>query len=93
MSSILDFESDGVSIVPALALAFPAAAQRFHFRPMVEPAIRREIGLMVAHGAVLPAAARAFHAHAASRRSYATELASLPVKFVAPRTTPEQNPR
>ena len=27
-----------------------AAAQRFHVRPMMEPAIRRAIGLMVAHG-------------------------------------------
>jgi DNA-binding transcriptional LysR family regulator len=53
VSSILDIveRSDGVSIVPALALALPVAAQRFHVRPMVGPAIRRAIGLMVAHGA------------------------------------------
>lgn len=93
VSSILDIVegSDSVSVVPALALAYPRARQLFHFRPIGEPEIKREIGLMVANGVVLSSAARAFHRLASNPHCYSDELSGLPVRLLrASRPTPSE---
>ena len=61
INSILDIveRSDCVSVLPALALAFPGAARKFHHRPMAAPDIRREIGFILPQK-VLSATAVAF---------------------------------
>ena len=53
-------QSDCVSVVPALMLANPDVAARFHHRPLVDPVITRPIGLITAVGTVLSATAQAF---------------------------------
>jgi DNA-binding transcriptional LysR family regulator len=61
INSILDIveRSDCVSVLPALALAFPGAARTFHHRPMIAPEIQREIGFILPQKA-LSATATAF---------------------------------
>jgi LysR family carnitine catabolism transcriptional activator len=59
--SILDIveQSDCVSVLPALALAYPEAAKKFHHRPMRDPEIRRKVGFILPRRA-LSATAQAF---------------------------------
>jgi DNA-binding transcriptional LysR family regulator len=60
--SILDVveQSDCVFVTPALMLAAPHIASRFHHRRLVDPSITRSIGLIVPRDAVLSATAEAF---------------------------------
>ncbi len=83
VSSILDIveRSDSVSVVPALALAYPEARRKFHFRPMSRPEIKREIGLILPRGAMLSASASAFRDLATDRSAYPVELHGISFKL------------
>ncbi len=52
-------QSNCVSVLPALALAYPEAARKFHHRPMIDPEIQRKIGFILPRK-VLSATAAAF---------------------------------
>lgn len=60
--SILDVveQSNAVSVIPALALVGPGIAERFHHGPIVQPSIRRVIGLILSRDRAPSAAAQAF---------------------------------
>lgn len=47
--SILEIveQSDSVSVLPALAFAYPEASRKFHHRPMIDPVIKRDIGFIM----------------------------------------------
>ncbi len=74
--SILDVveQSDCVSVIPALMLAAPDIARRFHHRPLTDPCITRPIGLIVPRDGVLSATAEAF------ARTLVSQLASVEAK-------------
>lgn len=85
ISSILGIleHSNSVSVLPALALAFPEARQKFHFRPLKDPEIKREIGLILARGVTLSAAASAFRDLVTMRASYPENLPGISFKLGA----------
>lgn len=60
--SVLDIVESGasVSVIPALALAFPAVDRTFHHRPINDPEVRRRIDLIVARSHTTSLAAQAF---------------------------------
>ncbi|MBK3479229.1 LysR family transcriptional regulator [Pseudomonas sp. MF6751] len=59
--SILEIleQSDCVSVLPALAFAYPGASEKFHHRPMCDPVIIRDIGFILPN-TPLSATAQAF---------------------------------
>lgn len=79
VSSILEIieHSDSVAVLPGLTLAFPEARRKFHFRPMKDPVIKRELGLILPRGSSLSAAAGAFRDIVADRSSYPPNMHSL----------------
>jgi hypothetical protein len=67
-------QSDCASVIPALMLAAPDIARRFHHRPLADPCITRPIGLIVPRDGVLSATALAFV------RTLVTQLARVEAK-------------
>jgi hypothetical protein len=67
-------QSDCVSVIPALMLAAPDIARRFHHRPLSDPCITRPIGLIVPRDGVLSPTAEAF------ARSFIAQLALVEAK-------------